>query len=61
MARIDLKMTIDYDRETNTIDNYDFDGEYSLEEVAVIIATFKHCLKEWGYEVKRERRNRYEI
>ena len=53
MARINLKMTIDYDRVDKTIDKYDIDGKYSAGEIAVIIATFKHCLKDWGYEVKR--------
>lgn len=52
MATINLKMTIDYNNESETIDNYEFADEYTVGEAAVIVATFKQCLKDWGYEVK---------
>lgn len=52
MATINLKMKIDYDSESKTIHQYDIADEYTLGEIAVIVATFKQCLKDWGYDVK---------
>ena len=52
MATINLKMAIDYNDESKTIDNYEIMEEYTIGEVSVIVATFKQCLKDWGYEVK---------
>lgn len=53
-SKIELKLTIDYDEDTKTIHKYDIADEYTLGEIAVIVATFKQCLKEWGYDVKRK-------
>lgn len=50
--QINLNMTITYDEEKETINGYEFCGEYTVGEVAVIIATFKHCLRDWGYRVQ---------
>lgn len=52
MDTINLKMTIDYDAESKTIHKYDITDEYTLGEISIIMATFKQCLKEWGYDVK---------
>ena len=54
MKTIDMRMFIKYDDEQEKILDYDFMNEYTLAEVAVIVATFKKCLKDWGYDVKRK-------
>lgn len=51
-SKIELRLTIDYDSDTKTIHKYEIADEYTLGEIAVIVATFKQCLKDWGYDVK---------
>lgn len=51
-SKIELRLTIDYDAESKTIHKYEIADEYTLGEIAVIEATFKQCLKDWGYDVK---------
>lgn len=53
MKTIDMRMFIKYDEDKEQILDYDFMGDYTLGEVAVIVATFKKCLNDWGYDVKR--------
>lgn len=54
MKTINLEMFIKYDEDAEKIIDYDFaDKEYTLGDVAVIVATFRRCLEDWGYEVKR--------
>lgn len=54
MKTIDMRMLIKYDEEKEQILDYDFMNEYTLAEVAVIVATFKKCLNDWGYDVIRK-------
>ena len=53
MKTIKVDLFIEYDEEKEQILDYDFMGDYTLGEVAVIVATFKRCLVDWGYEVIR--------
>lgn len=52
MKTIKVDLFIEYDDDKEIINNYEIRGDYTLAEIAVIVGTFKHCLKDWGYEVK---------
>lgn len=45
-------MVIHYDYENKRINDYDLCDNYTIGEVSVIIATFRECLKAFGYDVK---------
>lgn len=48
-----VKLSICYDPITRCIKWHNFNGKYTIEEMSVIVATFRRCLEEWGYQVKR--------
>lgn len=54
MKKINVDLFIEYDEEKETIEYYNIGGEHTLGEIAVIVAAFKRCLEDWGYEVKRK-------
>lgn len=50
---IKVDLFIEYDEDKETIEYYNIGGEHTLGEIAVIVATFKKCLNDWGYDVTR--------
>lgn len=53
MKTINVDLFIEYDEEKKGLTYYNIGGEQTIREMAVIVATFKKILNEFGYEVIR--------
>lgn len=51
---IKVDLFIEYDDDKETIEYYNIGGEHTIREMAVIFATFKKMLNDWGYDVERK-------
>lgn len=51
--KVKVSLTITYDPVTKEVKGHQFNGKYTLDELSTIVPTFRKCLEEWGYQVKR--------